>query len=176
MRMNHRRAMFATLVTLLVLGLAVLAAAGCGGETTTTTAAPATQTTAASTDTTAGEASGAGGGIAVKGMADDPATITADALEAMGTETLTLEHPKNGPTEYTGVRFSTLLEALQVQAAATTVVLTASDGFAAEVALAEIAGSPDSLLTIGDDGTFASAFPGLSGKTWVKDVVSMEFK
>lgn len=48
MRMNHRRAMFATLAALLVLGLAVLAAAGllvaCGGgdETTSTAAQPAT--------------------------------------------------------------------------------------------------------------------------------------
>ena len=173
---NHRRAILATLAMLLVLGLAVLAIAGCGEDTTTTTAASTGTTAAASTETSSEGENGGGAGITVSGMADDPATITADALEAMGTETLTLEHPKNGATEYTGVRFSTILEALQVQAGATTVVLAASDGFTAEVALADIAGSPDSLLAMGDDGTFAAAFPGLSSKAWVKDIVSMEFK
>ena len=140
MIMTHRRATFAALAILLVLGLAVLAIAGCGEETTTTTAAPATQTTVASTDTTAGGTAGASGAIAVKGMVDNPMTLTVEVLQGMNPETLTIEHPKKGPTEYTGVRFSAILEALKVQAAAKTVVLTASDGFAAEVPLADIAG------------------------------------
>ncbi len=182
MRMNHRRATFAALAVLLVLGLAVLAAAGvlvaCGGgdETTSTAAAPATQTTVASTDMTTGGAAGASGTIAVKGLVDNPMTLTVEVLEGMSPETLTIEHPKKGPTEYTGVRFSAILEALKVQAAAKTVVLTASDGFAAEVPLADIATSTDGLLAIGDDGVLSSAFPGLEGQTWVKDIVSMEFK
>jgi hypothetical protein len=176
MGMNHRRAGFATLAMLLVLGLAVLAAAGCGDEGTTTTAAPTTQTTGAPTDTTAGGATGASGTIAVKGMVDNPMTLTVEVLQGMNPETLTIEHPKKGPTEYTGVRFSAILEALKVQAAAKTVVLTASDGFAAEVPLADIATSTDGLLAIGDDGALSSAFPGLEGQFWVKDIVSMEFK
>jgi hypothetical protein len=175
MRLSKERTLIAALTVVLVLALAALALAGCGEDTPTTTAAP-TETTTAPTATTAGGGTGSGAGIAVSGMADDPATITVEALEAMGTETLTLEHPKNGPTEYTGVRFSAIVQALVVQATATTVVLTARDGFSADVTLAEIAGSPDSMLTIGEDDTFAAAFPGLSSKAWVKDIVSMEFK
>lgn len=176
MRMNPRRAMFASLAAFLMLGLAVLAIAGCGEETTTTTAAPATQTTAASADTTAGGAAGASGAIAVKGMVDNPMTLTVEVLQGMNPEKLIIEHPKKGATEYTGVRFSAIIEALKVQTAAKTLVLTASDGFAAEVPLADIATSTDGLLAIGDDGALSSAFPGLEGQTWVKDIVSMEFK
>jgi hypothetical protein len=44
------------------------------------------------------------------------------------------------------------------------------------VPLADIAASADSMLTIGDDGTLSSAIPGMDGKSWVKDIVSMEFK
>ncbi len=61
MRMNHRRATFAALAVLLVLGLAVLAAAGVlvacgGGDETTSTAAAQPATTVAQPTTTAGPA------------------------------------------------------------------------------------------------------------------------
>ena len=62
-----------------------------------------------------------------------------------------------------------------MQAGASAVVLTASDGYIAEVPLADIEGSPDALLAI-EEGTILSVFPGLETKTWVKDIVSMEFK
>jgi hypothetical protein len=159
------------MVALMVLALAAWALVGCGGdEGTETTAAP--DTTAAS-ETTAAEP--AAGGVEVTGLVDSPTTLTVEMLEGMTPETLTVEHPKKGQVEYTGVRFSAVLEALGVQAGAATVVLAASDGFMAEVPLADIAASPDSLLAI-EDGTISSVFPGLETKTWVKDIVSMEFK
>ena len=77
--------------------------------------------------------------------------------------------------EYTGVSFDTVLETLGVQTGATTVVLTASDGYMAEIPLADIESSADAILAI-EEGTIASVFPGLETKTWVKDIVSMEFK
>jgi hypothetical protein len=162
-------------IGLLVAALAGLAVAGCGDEETTTTAAPATETTAAPTDTTAGAAEGTSGAVAVKGMADNPMTLTVAELENLGTETLTVEHPKKGEVEYTGVRFGTVLDALKVAPGATAVVMIASDGYAAEVPLADIETSTDALLVI-EDGMISSVFPGLETKAWVKDIVSMEFK
>jgi hypothetical protein len=179
MRGSRKSSLLVVIVAVAALMLAAWAVAGCGGESTGTTVGPETTTTAAATDTTAGEtaggAAGASGAIAVTGMVDNPMTLTVAELEKMTVETLTIEHPKKGATEYTGVRFSAVLEALKVQAAATAVVITASDGFAAEVPLADAKGSADALLVI-DEGTIASAFPGLEGQTWVKDIVSMEFK
>jgi hypothetical protein len=172
---GSRKSSLLVVMVAVALVLAAWAVAGCGGESTETTLAPETATTAAATDTTAGEAAGASGAIAVTGLVDSPRTLTVADLEAMTVETLTIEHPKKGATEYTGVRFSAVLEALKVQAAATTVVITASDGFAAEVPLADAKTSADALLVI-DAGTISSAFPGLEGQTWVKDIVSLEFK
>jgi hypothetical protein len=74
------------------------------------------------------------------------------------------------------VRLSDLFAALEVQSGATTVVMTASDGYMAEVPLADIQASADAMLTIGDDGKLGVVTPGMESKSWVKDVVSLEFK
>jgi DMSO/TMAO reductase YedYZ molybdopterin-dependent catalytic subunit len=189
---------------LLVAGLTVFAAAcGTAAQTTTTaaptattatTAAPSTDTTApASTDTTAAAAatdttaaagtdttevdpSTLSGTIQVKGMVDAPSTITVDTLKGLGTVTKTLDHPKLGPTEYTGTLMSVLLPTLKIQPAATMVDFTCTDGYIAEVSLADIKASADSMLTIGKDGSLNAAMPGMYGKAWARDVITMEFK
>ena len=136
--------------------------------------APATDTTAAqTTGSSAGGAAGASGAVAVKGLVDNPTTVTVDFLNKLGTEKLTLTHPKNGATEYTGVRFKKVMDAVKVQAAAKSVMIVASDGYTAEVALADV--TDDALLAI-DGATISTAFPGQVGKVWVKDIVSLEFK
>jgi hypothetical protein len=175
MRRRSENTGLIVLMALAMLLLAGWALAGCGEEATDTTAAPETTAPAAETETTAEEAAPAGGAVTVTGLVDNPVSITVESLEAMTLETLTVDHPKKGQVEYTGVRFSAVLETLGVQAAATTVVIAASDGFMAEVLLADIAAKADSLLAI-DEGSIVSVFPGLETKTWVKDIVSMEFK
>ena len=155
MSSSSKGIVFAVLAALVALTLVVGALAGCGEDST--------------------DASGASGGVVVTGMVDSATTLTVEALEDMGVETLTVEHPKKGEVAYTGVRFGAMLETLGVQSEATTVVLTASDGYTAEVPLTDVEGSADSLLAI-DDGVISSVFPGLKTNTWVKDVVSMEFK
>ncbi|MBN1320902.1 MAG: hypothetical protein JXA87_08675 [Thermoleophilia bacterium] len=171
MSKNRRRTSIVVVLGLMVLALVALAVAGCGDETTTTTAAPAT--TAAPPETT--EAASGGGGIAVTGMVDNPATLTVADLEGLGVETFTVEHPKKGQVEYSGVAFAKVLDLLKVQSGAATLAITASDGFSAEVALADIAGSATALLAI-DEGAVSSVFAGLETSTWVKDIISMEFK
>ncbi len=79
-------------------------------------------------------------------------------------------------TEYTGVKLADLFTTLGVQSAATTLVMTSSDGYMSEVALSDIAASADAMIAIGDDGTLNMVMPGLSSKAWAKDVVGWEFK
>lgn len=153
-----------SVAVLLVTGLFFLAC-GCGGgdETTTTAVAEAS-------------AGGTSGNVSVKGMVDDPMVITAAELEKFTVVEISVDHPKLGLTDYRGVRLSELFAALGVQSGATMLTMTASDGYMAEVPLAAIAGSADALLAIGDDGTLSVIIPGVESKSWVKDVVSFEFK
>lgn len=87
-------------------------------------------------------------------------------------------HPKKGTTAtYEGVRFSTLLALATVQQEATTIVITASDDYSVEIALADLQNCVDCLVAFTDTpGTFNTVMPTLDGGTWVKDVVHMEVK
>jgi len=120
-------------------------------------------------------AEGTSGAIKVSGMVDHPMGLTTGRLQNMGPVTLTLEHPKNGPTEYTGVRFSVLFEKLGVQAGAVDMVAVASDGYKFTIKIADIKAAPDAMLAI-DGAKLNLAIPGQSSKAWVKDVASLEFK
>jgi DMSO/TMAO reductase YedYZ molybdopterin-dependent catalytic subunit len=162
---------------LMVVGLIAFAAACAGTEETTTTMAP-TATTAAveSTSTTAASTEATSGTVVVRGMVDNPVSLTVADLNKMTVVQITATHPKLGEQQYSGVRFSELLTLFKVQSGATVVDLGCADGYMAEIALADIQKTPDALLAIGDDGTLNAVMPDMSGKAWAKDVVSMEFK
>jgi hypothetical protein len=161
-------------VCLMVLSVMVFAGA-CGGDDTTATTAAATDTTAAAaTDTTAAAVAATSGTIAVKGMVDKPGTLAIADLQALKVTTITAEHPKNGATEYTGVLLSDIMTAVGAQSGATELDMGATDGYMGMVLLAEL--DPNSMIAIGDDGKLNAVMPGQSGKAWVSDIVSLEFK
>lgn len=151
--------------TILLLALLLaLAAVGCGDEAAeTTTTAAVTTTAAATTAAAAGEAV----------LTVGERTFAMADLEALGVETLTLEHPRHGPTDYTGVRLTAVLAAAELNEAATTLTIVASDGFEFEASLADVLACTDCLLAFDDDGTLRTAMPGMEGKAWVKEVVEI---
>ena len=93
----------------------------------------------------------------------------------IGLVTATVEHPKNGPTAYTGVRFSTLFALLGVQSSAVNMNVVASDGYKWSIKIADIKAQADAMLAV-DGGKLNLVMPGQVSKAWVKDVVSIEFK
>ncbi|MGI5940593.1 MAG: molybdopterin-dependent oxidoreductase [Thermoleophilia bacterium] len=129
--------------------------------------------TPATADTTAAAADGT---MTVKGLVDNPLTLTADDLQKMTTATIKADHPKKGSQEYTGVRMSTIMSEAKVQSGATVVILGCTDGYMAEIALSDIKATADSMIAVGDDGTMNAVMPGMTGKAWASDIVSMEFK
>jgi hypothetical protein len=174
--MTTRRPFHLGFVAILLLTGVVLLAAACGGsDETTTTAAPETTTTAAA-EAASAPSTGTSGNAVVKGMIDNPMTLTPAQLETMTIAEITVEHPKLGMTDYRGVRLSDLFATFGVQSGAATLVMTASDGYMAEVPLADIQASADAIVAIGDDGTLSVVIPGIESKSWVRDVVSLEFK
>lgn len=153
------------MITTLLILLLALAAAGCGddAEETTTTAAATTTTAAATTPAGAGEAV-----LTINGTAFSMAD-----LEALEVVDLTLEHPKNGATPYTGVRLNALLDLAGIDAAATTLSLIASDGYSFDAVLADVQACADCLIAFNDEGGLSAAMPGMESKAWVKDVIEI---
>ncbi len=172
---THRPLHLGFAIALLLTGVLLFATACGGSDATTTTAAPET-TTIAAAGAGSGPSVATGGSVAVKGMVDNPATLTSAQLETMTLAEITVDHPKLGVTDYRGVRLSDLFAVFGVQSEATNLVMTASDGYMAEAPLADVKASADAIVAIGDDGKLSVVIPGIESKAWVKDLVSLEFK
>jgi DMSO/TMAO reductase YedYZ molybdopterin-dependent catalytic subunit len=116
--------------------------------------------------------------LTVNGMVKTELQLTDAGLHKMDVVTLTLEHPKNGPTEYSGVRLNDLLDKAGVQSGATTVTLTASDGYTYDIDLATVQACSDCLVAFdaANPGVYSSAMPDQASKAWVKNLVSIEVK
>jgi len=141
-------------ILLLIVGLA----AACGPTTVAPTAAPA-----------------APPALAVQGKVGQELHLSLDDVKALGLQTITAEHPKSGPQEYEGVPLNTVLDQAGPAGDATAVVFNASDGFSSEVALADVRACADCLIAV-EGSTLNMVMPGMSSKTWVKMVVSIEVK
>jgi len=114
----------------------------------------------------------------VKGLVNSELQLTDAGLHKMDVVTLTLEHPKKGALEYTGVRLNDLLNKAGIKSGATTVTLTGSDGYTYDIDLATVQACTDCLITFDTEnaGIYNAAMPGQSGKAWVSGIISLEVK
>jgi DMSO/TMAO reductase YedYZ molybdopterin-dependent catalytic subunit len=111
------------------------------------------------------------------GLVENELKLNEFSLRKMDVVKITAEHPKKGPTDYEGVRLSTLFEAAKVKADAKKLVLTASDGYTSEVFLAEVVASPDCMLAFTDEeGVFNLVMPNLPSSAWTKGIVKIEIQ
>jgi len=186
-----RRLSLTAIVVLLVAGLGLFAVCCEDSDTETTSSVPSTSSGTVTSDSTTGTSTtgtsagqrttttvpkGETGVVEVKGLVDNPMTLKTEDVEKMNVVTVTVEGP-DGKQEYRGVRLSDLFATFEIRSGATRVAMTAhADGFVVELSLQDIAWSPDALLAIGADGTLNIVIPGFDKKSWVKDLVSMEFK
>ncbi len=114
--------------------------------------------------------------LVITGLVGQEQSLTMEALKAMDVVTVTVEHPKKGTQTGTGVRLNALLDLAQVKPEATALVLVASDGFTATVALADIRACQDCLIAFNQEGNLKSMLPGQQGNAWVKGVIEIEVK
>jgi hypothetical protein len=116
--------------------------------------------------------------LTVNGLVNKELQFTDQALRKLPVVTLTLEHPKNGPTEYTGVRLNDVLNEAGIKDGAATITLTASDGFSNEIDLATIQDCVDCLVSFDPEtaGMYNAAMPDQSSKAWVKQLISISVK
>jgi len=123
------------------------------------------------------EATGSETQFTLTGLVENELVYNEADLRKLEVVEINAEHPKKGPTDYEGVRLSTLLDLAVVDSNAKKLVLTASDGFSAEVFLEEVLASPDCLLAFTDEeGVFNLVMPDLPSTVLVKDVVKIEIQ
>jgi len=140
-----------------------------------TTAPIATATTsAAAASTPAGDITT----LTLTGLVSANKTWKIDDLKAMDVVKMTVDQPKKGKVDVTGVRLNALLDLAGPKAEAKTVVFTAVDGYSAQVALADVRACADCLIGLNDSGGMNTIMTatGMPGNLWVKNVVKIELK
>ena len=90
--------------------------------------------------------------LVVKGKVTQELSLTVEDLEGYGVVQITAEHPKEGPTEYKGVRLADLLNQAGIQDGATTLLLSADEGYSAQAAIADAQTCADCLIAFQDGG------------------------
>ena len=117
------------------------------------------------------------GSLVVIGLVDQALGFMEADLGGMGVMQITAEHPKSGAADYEGVSLNALLDMAGVQGGATTLVITAADGYAAEVSLDEVRACETCLVGFTNTPEkLKMIMPDLPSSAWVKDVVSLEVK
>jgi DMSO/TMAO reductase YedYZ molybdopterin-dependent catalytic subunit len=117
------------------------------------------------------------GALVLTGLVKQPLGLMESNLRALQVLQITAEHPKKGPTDYEGISLNSLLGLGGVKEGATTLVMSASDGYTSEVSLEEVRACSDCLVAFTDTtDVFSMVMPGLSSGAWVKGVVRLEVK
>ncbi len=114
--------------------------------------------------------------LTITGLVEKELALTMDALKGMEVVTVNVEHPKKGAQTGEGVRLNALLDQASPKAEAKTLVFSASDGFTAEVSLADVRKCADCLIAFNQEGNLKTMMPGFESNTWVKDVIKIEVK
>lgn len=114
--------------------------------------------------------------LMVYGKVTNQLTLSLENLEQMKVVELDAEHPKKGLQTYSGVLLNDLLNLAGVDTAASILVITADDGYTAEVPVADALACADCLVSLGDDGVLGMVMPGMESNAWVKYVSFLEVK
>jgi DMSO/TMAO reductase YedYZ molybdopterin-dependent catalytic subunit len=111
--------------------------------------------------------------LVVKGCDDTEVTLTMADLMAMSVVNTTVEHPKKGSLDVTGVRMADVLALVTVEDSCETVSFTANDGYKVDVPMADLRACADCLVGW-DSEQLATYMPGFEGSFWAKDLASIQ--
>jgi hypothetical protein len=115
--------------------------------------------------------------LTVSGSVGQELFLNEAALRAMEVLTINAEHPKNGKQDFDGVSLNALLDLAGVKDGATTLVVTAADGYTSEVSLSDVRACTDCLLGFTNTlEKFKLVMPNLPSNVWAKDVIKIEVK
>jgi hypothetical protein len=114
--------------------------------------------------------------LKITGNVDQEIGWTEEQVRAMDTIDAESTNKSGETSTYTGVPIKDLLDKAGVKADATTVVFVADDDYTAEVALAEVQGCADCIVSFRNQGGFSTVLPGFPGSLQVKGVIEIQVK
>ena len=112
--------------------------------------------------------------LKVTGNVENEIGWTEEQVRAMDTIEAELTNKKGETSTYTGVPINALLEKAGVGEGATMVTFVADDDYTAEVALSEVQGCSDCIVSFRNQGGFSIVMPGFPGNLQVKGVIEIQ--
>lgn len=112
--------------------------------------------------------------LEVTGAVAQEQTFTTEALRALGTRESDYTDRDGAVTTYTGVPIASLLAEAGATADATTLVFSASDGYQAQVALADLEACSDCIIGFQPQGGFRVVLPEFPGNVQVRDLIAIQ--
>jgi DMSO/TMAO reductase YedYZ molybdopterin-dependent catalytic subunit len=113
--------------------------------------------------------------LTIKGLVDAEKTLTMADLVAMAVQNISVEHPKKGAIDVTGIRLTDILALIAIKPEAKTVSMIAGDGFKVDVPLADLLACENCLVGW-DEEMMRTYMPGFDSNFWVKDLATLEIK
>lgn len=113
--------------------------------------------------------------LTLTGLVDAEKTLTMDELLQLSVLNTSVEHPKKGAMDVTGIRMADILALVTIKAEATTVSFVASDGWSVDVPLADLQACQDCLVGW-DEEMLRTYMPGFDSNFWAKELVAFDFK
>jgi hypothetical protein len=128
------------------------------------------------TETTVGESEQVSGPIALEITGKIASEMGWTETELQGMDTIEAEYTgKDGTTNtYTGIPINALLEKAGVQSDASTISFIASDGYQADVPLADVQACQTCIVAFDEEGGLRMVMPDFSSKVQVKGVVEVQ--
>lgn len=119
----------------------------------------------------------AGTTLWITGKVGSSLRLNDTTLRAFQVVSVTAEHPKKGPQDYEGVYLNTLLSVAVPASGASSLVLTASDGYSTSVDLAAVQACTDCLVSFTEtEGVYNLVMPDFESSAWLKEVVKIEIQ
>jgi DMSO/TMAO reductase YedYZ molybdopterin-dependent catalytic subunit len=135
---------------------------------------PAATEPAASAEPTVAPVTEADATLTIEGLVNQPLYFNEASLRALEVVQINAPNAKGVATDFEGVRISALLELAGIKDSATTIRFTASDGYYAEVSLADLKACTDCLIGFTNTAEkFKLVMPGMSSDVWVKDITKI---
>jgi hypothetical protein len=110
--------------------------------------------------------------LTVNGLVQNELWLAYETLAELEVVEITAEHPRKGEQAYSGIRLNALLERAVIAEGADTLLITASDNYAALVPLDALGACADCLVAF-DEGMLRTVMPGMESSAWVKEVVTL---
>jgi DMSO/TMAO reductase YedYZ molybdopterin-dependent catalytic subunit len=142
--------------------------------TTAPTVAPTVKPTEAPTEAPVEGGIPADAALKVTGKVKTPIGWTEAQVKAMTTLQVEAKNKKGETSKYTGVLIADLLKLAGPLPEATKVIFVASDGYTAEISLADVMACTNCIVSFRDQGGFSTVLPDSPGNLQVKGVVELK--